>query len=224
MSEWTGKCDFADHCDMIYKPEEIVKNSEVFMGNARILIRDTHDLIPYYTNLISMMSASNGHQSIHLSQNSYIDDDEADRLSYRIYAIIKVARKIKKLKRPLFFNDLPEDVFAFYDDDDIPVLKAIIDIINSEPSIIKEHLPSDYRESLRKIQMYLIPKYFNGIHLKYSNLKRENFVKFAQKNGFGIFESINGVLVSAEGEFHPLIHKMCYSIYEYQKMIKKYNI
>ena len=56
MSRWTSKCDFCDDCEMIHNPQEIVENTKIYLGDARIMIKEEKDLIPYYTHLVAMGS------------------------------------------------------------------------------------------------------------------------------------------------------------------------
>lgn len=213
MSKWTGKCDFADHCEMINNPQKIIENANVYMGNAKLAIKEPRDLIPYYTNIIGMMSSSNGHQEIHLALNSFIDDEEADMLSWRIYHAIKAARKCKKSKIDFTIDSLKEQL-AF--DAQIDAWLMTIDIIKDEPDLIKIHLPTEYRKALRVIERDIVPHYFFDVHLDGANRKREEFVKYAAENGYKTFEN-------QEGEYHPLIWHMCWSIQQYKDMKNKYK-
>ena len=110
MSRFTGKSDFCDTCTMHYEPKEIVERANIFMGNAKVHIQQERDLIPYYTNLISMMYSTktdNGlEMSISLSEDSFIDSEERSRLSWRVANIISIARKCKRNKVPFTFEQV----------------------------------------------------------------------------------------------------------------------
>lgn len=201
---------------MLGTPEEVVQKARIFMGNARVAIKEARDLIPYYTNLISMMYSSANEQVIHLTQDSYIDIEERERLSWRIVQAIKLARK---LKRPLTEADFDEQNTIYGE----PALVwAIIDRVNSDPTITKLHLPRDYRESLSYVEHDVIPRYFYGIHTAGSNAQRERFIEFAKEHGFSTFTEYDSTKVK-DGEFHPLITELCREIIEYKELNKRYK-
>lgn len=214
MSKWTGKCDFADHCEMFSTPHEIVMKANIYMGNAKVKIIEPRDLIPYYTNLVSMMSSSSEHQEIHLSLNSYIDDEEAGRLSWRVYHVIKAARSCKKSKKEFNLDAIKEHI-SF--DNQTDVWLEIIEIIKKEPDLVKMHLSSDYRKALRELELNIVPNYFSTIHLAEMNRQRVEFLKYTKENGFNDFNEDN------EGEFHPLLWRMSWKVKQFEQMKNKYK-
>lgn len=222
MSRFTGKSDFCDTCTMHYEPKEIVEHANIFMGNAKVHVQQERDLIPYYTNLISVMystRADNGlEMSISLSEDSFIDSEERSRLSWRVANIISIARKCKRNKVPFTFEQVQKDV-DFSDNvvcgEPISLWKSLFDVIEQNPDIIKIHLPSDYRKKLITIEREIIPSYFNNVHLDLSNRQRKEFVKFCAENGFRTLET--------DGEYHPLVMSQCMKILEFQKQGEKNN-
>lgn len=216
MSRFTGKSDFCDTCTMHYEPKEIVERANVFMGNAKVHIQQERDLIPYYTNLISIMYSTrtdNGlEMSISLSEDSFIDSEERSRLSWRVANIISIARKCKRNKVPFTFEQVQKEV-EFSDNvicgESISLWKSLFAVIEKNPDIIKIHLPSDYRKKLFTIEREIIPNYFNNVHLDLSNRQRKEFVEFCAENGFRTLET--------EGEYHPLVMSQCMKILEFQE-------
>lgn len=224
MSKWTGKCDFADHCEMIYDTKSIVKNATIFLGNAKVEIKDEKSLIPYYTNLISAMGSENGSQVIHLSENSYIDIEEKYSLSWMVYSAFKSARKAKKDKKPFTFDSLNKNDVEF-NKDYLIVWKKLVDKINGNPDIIKTYIPSDHREGRYIIERNIIPMYFNDVHLSSYNRKREEFVEFAKENGYAVIDWTKSIPenIPNEGEYHPIIFKMCNDINNFYIMQRNYG-
>ena len=222
MSRFTGKSDFCDTCTMHYEPKEIVEHADIFMGNAKVHIQQERDLIPYYTNLISMMSSSNTDDgrkmSIHLAQESFIDSEERSRLSWRVANIISIARKCKRNKVPFTFEQVQKEV-DFSDNvvcgEPISLWKSLFDVVEQNPDIVKIHLPSDYRKKLITIERDIIPNYFSSVHLDLSNRQRKEFVKFCAENGFRTLET--------DGEYHPLVMSQCMKILEFQEQGEKNN-
>lgn len=224
MSMWTGKCDFADTCEMIHNPQEIVEKSTIYLGNARVFIKEPKDLIPYYTNLISMACYNKEDGDvIHLSQNSFIDREEREFISWKIRDVIYSFRKAKKAKVEFNYEYFAKNNYML-DKRDLVVYKAIIDKVNNNTDIAKVHLPKNYMNLVHFVDVWLYPNYFYDIHDSIHNRFREEFVKYASENGYMIYEKDeNNKYVKCDGIYHPIIKKMCDSIIEYKDMCKKYN-
>ena len=84
---------------MIHNPQEFVEKSEIYLGDARVMIKEEKDLIPYYTHLVASAcyNKENGN-TIHLSRDSFINSEEREFLSWKIRDIISMFRKAKKEK------------------------------------------------------------------------------------------------------------------------------
>lgn len=226
MGRHTGKSDFEDWCEMHNKPSEIVEKAEIYLGGAKVDIKNEKDLIPYYTHLIASMSCCSGEQHINLARESFIDSEEQDRMGWRISDLITAARKAKKdkvefnfeyFKNSKFYNDMSPDW----------IWKAYIERIQKNPDVIKTHIPKDYRESERFMSHWLIPEYFYGIHDPMHNREREEFVKFAHENGYAILTNLESAEVDkverTEGTYHPIINSMCLDILDYYEMKKEWD-
>lgn len=229
MSKWTGKSDFADWCEMHNNPEDIVKYGEVYLGNAKCEIKDEKDLVPYYTNLIAMMVCNKEpkHQVIHLSQNSFIDNEEADFLVWKIIESIKVARKAKKEKVPFTYEYLKNKIYEA--DVEEVVYKQIIEQINHTPEVIKYHISNKYNDAHRFVVGWLIPEYFGHIHLPRFNLQRIAFLEFCRENGFKVYTSKKEFEEMAKTDIpmiqraHTLLWSMANKVYQFDSAVEKYG-
>ena len=84
---------------MIHNPQEIIEKSKIYLGDARVMIKEKKDLIPYYTHLVA--SACYNKESgnvIHLSRDSFINSEEREHIAWRVRDVIGVFRKAKKEK------------------------------------------------------------------------------------------------------------------------------
>lgn len=200
---------------MIHNPQEFVEKSKIYLGDARVMIKEEKDLIPYYTHLIS--SACYNKESgntIHLSRNSFIDSEEREFLSWKIRDIISMFRKAKKEKIEVTLDYVKSQKYYWGNGEDF-IWSALIDKIKNNMDLIKVHLPKDYRECSYFISEWLIPNYFYDIHDSMHNRYREEFIKFAHENGYRNFDE--------DGIYHPIIWKMCADINEYNEMKEKYG-
>lgn len=214
ISKWTGKCDFADDCEMIHNPQEIIEKSKIYLGDARVMIKGEKDLIPYYTHLVASASYNKEKGNIiNLSRDSFINSEEREFLSWKIRNVITTFRKAKKEKVEVTLDYLKAQKYYCHGEDIIYL--AIIDKMKNNMDLIKVHLPKDYRECSYFISEWLIPNYFYDIHDSMHNRYREEFLKFAHENGYRNFDE--------DGIYHPIIWKMCIYIDEYHKMKEKYG-
>lgn len=221
ISKWSGKCDFADDCEMIHNPQEIIEKSEIYLGDARVMIKEEKDLIPYYTHLIAMGSYNREKNIIHLSKSSFIDSEEREHLAWKIKDVITTFRKAKKEKVEVTLDYLKSQKYYFGHCEDF-IWLALIDKVKKNPNLIKVHLGKDYRDSLYFISEWLIPNYFCDIHDSMHNRFRKEFVNFAHENGYRIFNNANDNWED-EGTYNPIISHMCLAIREYNEMCKKYG-
>lgn len=199
---------------MIHSPQEIIEKSKIYLGDARVMIKEEKDLIPYYTHLVaSACYNKEGGNVIHLSRDSFINSEEREFLAWKIRDVISAFRKAKKENVEVTLDYLKSKKYYLGDTEDF-IWLALIDKIKHNTDLIKVHLPKNYRECSYFISEWLIPNYFNDIHDSIHNRHREEFIKFAQENGYRNFE---------DGIYHPIIWKMCADINEYYKMKEKYG-
>lgn len=221
MGTFTGKCDFYDEVKMFSdSDEEFCRFAKVYISKALIDTSSPFKLIPYYTHIVSSMASSKDKKTIFLTNESWLDIEEREFNSTKIYRYIMWARKAKKNNEKFDFNFCSRQK-EWLDCFDNIVAKAIIKVINENSDIIKTHLPKDYIEALRFIEYYLCPKYFNRIHDSTHNRMRENFVEYCQKQGYKTWKFENDKIIETDGEFSPIISDMCYKINEYNKMVKE---
>ena len=200
---------------MIHKPQEFVEKSEIYLGDARVMIKEEKDLIPYYTHLVaSACYTKESGNTIHLSRDSFINSEEREFLSWKIRDIISMFRKAKKEKIEVTLDYVKSQKYYWGNGEDF-IWSALIDKIKNNMDLIKVHLPKDYRECSYFISEWLIPNYFYDIHDSMHNRYREEFIKFAHENGYGNFDE--------DGIHHPIIWKMCACVDEYYKMKEKYG-
>lgn len=200
---------------MIHSPQEIIEKSKIYLGDARVMIKEEKDLIPYYTHLVA--SACYNKESgnvIHLSRDSFIDSEEREFLAWKIRDVIGAFRKAKKENVEVTLDYLKSKKYYLGDTENF-IWLALIDKIKHNTDLIKVHLPKDYRKCSYFISEWLIPNYFSDIHDSMHNRHREEFIKFAHENGYRNFNE--------DGIYHPIIWKMCADINEYYKMKEKYG-
>lgn len=217
MSKFTGKCDFYDWCFMISKPEEVLKKAKIYYGDAIVFIKSEKDLFPYATHLIASMASSEEGQSIHLSRNSFIDDEERSSLSWRVRDCILLARKAKKEKVEFNIDYVMNKVTDFAPDRNVYL--QIVNILNKNPDVVKFHFLKDDREMFRFLEDVIIPWYFSSVHLPMYNRERKEFVKYAKEHyNFATFGLDNQTLEEQKkGEYHPVIWSMCWKIKEFEE-------
>lgn len=215
MGRYTGKSDFDDWCNMHNKPEDVIKKSTVFLNGAKITFEKPKDLIPYYTHIIASMSSSEEKQFINLSKESYLDIREKERLSNFIYNSIMWAQKAHREKKNfnLDFIKNQKNYKALYSSEDDYILISIINKIKKYPELIKFPIKCD---SL--IKEYILPHYFNDIHDKVITSLKEDFIKYAEENGFAIYKE--KLPIGELGEYHPIIWNMSLDVAKYYEMEK----
>ena len=200
---------------MIHNPQEFVEKSKIYLGDARVMIKEEKDLIPYYTHLVASASYDKEKGNIiHLSRDSFINFEEREHLSWKIRDLIYAFRKAKKEKVEVTLDYLKLKKYYLGNTENF-IWLALIDKIKNNINLIKVHLPKDYRECSYFISEWLIPNYFYDIHDSMHNRYREEFIKFAHENGYRNFDE--------DGIYHPIIWKMCACVDEYYEMKEKYG-
>lgn len=61
------------------------------------------------------------------------------------------------------------------------------------------------------------------MHLARYNREREEFVEEAKKRGFATYARNGNEYKRSDGEYHPIIWKMCNNIAEYYESLKEYK-
>ena len=208
MGKYTGKSDFFDWCNMHNKPEDVIKKATVFLSGAKITFEKPEDLIPYYTHTIASMSCSKEKQFINLSKESYLDTREKERLSNFIYNAIMWAQKAHREKKSFNLDFIKDQKnYKIYSSEDDYILSSIVNKIKKYPELIKFPIKCD-----SIIKEYILPHYFDDIHDKTITSLKEDFIKYAEENGFAIYKEN-----SSTGEYHPIIWNMSLDVAQYHK-------
>ena len=208
MGKYTGKSDFFDWCNMHNKPEDVIKKATVFLSGAKITFEKPEDLIPYYTHTIASMSCSKEKQFIYLSNESYLVTREKERLSNFIYNSIIWAQKAHREKKSFNLDFIKDQKnYKIYSSEDDYILSSIVNKIKKYPELIKFPIKCD-----SIIKEYILPHYFDDIHDKTITSLKEDFIKYAEENGFAIYKEN-----SSTGEYHPIIWNMSLDVAQYHK-------
>lgn len=208
MGKYTGKSDFFDWCNMHNKPEDVIKKATVFLSGAKITFEKPEDLIPYYTHTIASMSCSKEKQFINLSKESYLDTREKECLSNFIYNSIIWAQKAHREKKNFNLDFIKDQKnYKIYSSEDDYILSSIVNKIKKYPELIKFPIKCD-----SIIKEYILPHYFDDIHDKTITSLKEDFIKYAEENGFAIYKEN-----SSTGEYHPIIWNMSLDVAQYYK-------
>ena len=181
------------------KVEDVIKKATVFLSGAKITFEKPEDLIPYYTHTIASMSCSKEKQFINLSKESYLDTREKERLSNFIYNSIIWAQKAHREKKSFNLDFIKDQKnYKIYSSEDDYILSSIVNKIKKYPELIKFPIKCD-----SIIKEYILPHYFDDIHDKITTSLKEDFIKYAEENGFAIYKEN-----SSTGEYHPIIWNM----------------
>lgn len=122
MSKFSGKCDLCDmveaiHCNSVDEIQEFIDNTQFYMWvndrRVKINISSRKDLALYYPYLVSMSCHSDNKHTIVLSNDSFIDQEEADRLNFILNAAKQYYKKCKRDKKP-FVEDECKKAIAFF--------------------------------------------------------------------------------------------------------------
>lgn len=158
----SGKCDFADHLCIATDgnpTDEYFKHTKIYVGDAGPLRIDTFkDAIPYFPYLVSTAAHSNGDSVIHLTSESYIDMQEAERRSWDEKSVLKYLKRCKRNKVEPSYEDWASTEYI---------------ICNSVQS----------KEIYRRIAEDPKDYYLDNIHYNLENGYREALLKYAEKHG-----------------------------------------
>lgn len=206
MGRYTGKSDFDDWCNMHNRPEDVIKKATVFLNGAKITFEKPEDLIPYYTHTIASMSCSKEKQFINLSKESYLDTREKERLSNFIHNSIIWAQKARREKKSFNLDFIKNQKnYKVYSLEDDYILSSIVNKIKKYPELIKFPIKCD-----SIIKEYILPHYFDDIHDKTITSLKEDFIKYAEENGFATY-------MKEKGEYHPIIWNMSLDVAQFYK-------
>lgn len=100
MSEFSGKCDFADHISICGLDSTL--KSDIYIGSKshKLNVHGYKDLIPYLAHIIGISAYDNviGNGVIILSSKSYVDEQEEDSLNFKLKHVLRYYNKCKRKK------------------------------------------------------------------------------------------------------------------------------
>lgn len=120
MSRFSGKCDLYDHCGD-YTDSQL-QETRFYIGRniVPLKIETQKDLSPYYPHLVSVAGCSDGVSVVHFTEDSFIDREEAEHLTWKLDSLKKYCRKCKRshvpydeeeaIKKAIFFHETGTDV------------------------------------------------------------------------------------------------------------------
>ena len=103
MSQFSGKCDVYDSLIAIHEyTDDELKNIKFYIGESLtpLVINSRKDLIPYYPHLIGMSAHDNVARiaTIHITEKSFVDIEEQERLNMYFKDIMREYNKCKRKK------------------------------------------------------------------------------------------------------------------------------
>lgn len=96
MSKYSGKCDVADWCDGFTDEQLLAMRFYIGRNIVPLKIESQKDLAPYYAHLVSAASG----QVVRISEESFVDSEEREHLTWRLENVKKYYRKCKRMKIP----------------------------------------------------------------------------------------------------------------------------
>ena len=101
MSEFCGKCDVCD--SFRDRTDEYLQNSKFFIYGSdhrdhQLVINNQKDLAKYYPYLTCSMGADKNGAHVHITSQSFIDSEEAERINWVKDTLVKYYKKCKRNK------------------------------------------------------------------------------------------------------------------------------
>lgn len=172
MSMFSGKCDVYDTVVSIRAdgdPSKIdyTKLHIYSYDNPLVELRIDceKDLVPYYPYLQSYSSGYDGELHIHLSEQSFVDQEEQERLSWYLNDMLKYYKKCKRLKEEFTLSGFFASKGSSYWDKDI-----IVEIFNR---VAKDGVKAD----------------ITGLHDKAHDYYRNNLYEEMLRVGYTAFHA-----------------------------------
>lgn len=119
MSRYSGKCDFCDTVEM-YGADKLLDKYQVYASGNNLVplkIESEKDLVVYYPYIVTMMGSdkkTGGY--IHLSSIPYIDQEEQDRLQWKLDTLIRYYKRCKRKGLVFDKNNALEQITFFLDE------------------------------------------------------------------------------------------------------------
>lgn len=152
MSEFSGKCDLWDSLINIGKITDDYdwKKVKIYLKDKLLDIGSIKDLLPYAGYLTSSACYYQGDYNIRLSDESFVDREERERLERSLKWIKNEYRRLKRHKKKF----VPEEVAERYSWINAPYVIEICKRVAEHPTVanvegIHTNMHQYYRERLR---------------------------------------------------------------------------
>lgn len=149
MGKYSGKCDWFDTVEL-HGMDNILK-SKIYLGWNPVPLRidSEKELVPYYPHLVRLAASENGIGIFRLTDESYVDRDERERLKWYLEDATKYVNQCKRKKKEVdldYYNSKP---YEFNKEVKTKILERVA---NKDTDISDIHLPvyERYRQELYK--------------------------------------------------------------------------
>ena len=154
-----GKCCFEDTV-AIFGADNILEKYDVYIGDNILPLRmeSEKDLIPYYPYLESIMVSNKETGGIiRLHTRSFIDEEEEERLTWRLNELKKYWRRCKRRKEPFSTEEALKKI-CFFDPQDYEK-KLVTRVAEFGEAAIIEGIHDPMHERMRNELYELMIKY-----------------------------------------------------------------
>lgn len=115
ISQYSGKCDFFDTLEIHnYTLDDIKNNVTIYVGDSTkpLQINNLEDLIPYYPYIIGCAYFNNNEKKsvIHLSSESWVDNEERDVLYFYLKQLLRIYNRCKRKKIDFNVQDAVKEI------------------------------------------------------------------------------------------------------------------
>ena len=143
MSKYSGKCDFGDSWEIW--GEDHVLNSKIYIGDNIIPLKiETYkDALPYFPRIVFLAAGDKGSSVIRLTEESFVDLRESERLNWVLEDVKRYYRKCKRSKKTFDFDEAMRLVCWFGSDIEIyePIVREVMRKGDKAQVPDKVHIP-----------------------------------------------------------------------------------
>lgn len=131
MSNYCGKCDFADHLEIF----GLDRPMKVFIRNEEVDCSTEKNRALYYPYIIGFSVGDHNGQVLHLTHVSYIRLQELETLEMIRAQLITAYNRCKRKKIPFSLENATEKMWSHYTEG--PYLDATVEIYNRVKNYVK---------------------------------------------------------------------------------------
>jgi len=211
---------------MHYTPDKIAY-AKISVDGIPLKVNSSRDLIPYYGNLISSMSASGDDISINLIKTSQPRLREIDTINVFISEYVSKSRKAKRNKTTLTFED-----FGVLSRENAMYFTIYKRCEEHKDLLLKVYTPyarySNKKTYYEIINREIIETLFSDIHTSTGTFYRKNLLEYAadfwgsqlklSKEDYIIWSQSNKIDYE---NFCPALLKIQQEVWEYDEAIKR---